>query len=118
MSTKAYTFMMGLLLVLWIGAILSFSLVSTQGQLNAGDSNTNNAGNNELLSLVLGWSFPLAVILFGCLFFFYRASAPMMLQILFAMLVLVMLPTSLSLMGLAVTQLGGVRDVIAAGAQQ
>lgn len=110
--------MIGLLVVLWLGATLSFGFVSTQGHLTPEDSTTRNAGNNELLSLVMGWSFPVAVILFGCLFFFYRANASMMLQILFAILVLVLLPTSISLMGMAMTQLGSVRDVIAAAGQQ
>lgn len=101
--------MLGFLLVIWVGAIISFSLVSTQDQ---------TTGNDKLLGLVMGWSSPLVVVLFVCIFFYYRANASMMLQILFAMLVLVMLPTSLSLMGLAATQLGGVRDVIAAAGQQ
>jgi hypothetical protein len=113
MSPKAYTVMLGFLLVIWVGAIVSFSLVSTQG--SAEDQTT---GNDKLLGLVMGWSSPLVVVLFVCIFFYYRANASMMLQILFAMLVLVMLPTSLSLMGLAATQLGGVRDVIAAAGQQ
>lgn len=106
--------MIGLFLALWVGAIVSFSLVSTQGNITAADRNTNNSGNNELLGLVLGWSFPMAILMFGCFFFFYRGSSSMMIQILFAVVVLVLLPTSLSMMGLAISQLGGVRDVVAA----
>lgn len=106
--------MISLFVVFWIGMMLSFGLVSTKGVRSA---EQNSTGNSELLGLVLGWSFPLVVIVFGCLFFFYRANASQMQQILMALLFLVLLPTAVTASGLALVQLGGIRDTVAASSQ-
>ena len=116
MSPKAYIIVIGLFVVMWIGMLLSFGLVSTKGKAATADTDSST-GNSELMGLVMGWAFPVMLIVFGCLFFFYRANAAMMQQIIMAVLFLVLLPTAITSIGLSMVQLGGVRDTVAASTQ-